>query len=104
MESGNMWGWIGGIAGGLLGLAGGIVGTYFSIKNTKGPRERSFVIKLCVMFWSLVIVFLILLFLLPGSISWFIWIPYCVILPTGISYFNRRQQAIRQQESKNKEI
>ena len=36
-------GLIGGIAGGVIGIAGGLVGTYFSIKNTRGPRERAFV-------------------------------------------------------------
>ena len=44
-------GWIGGIAGVAIGLIGGIIGTYFSIKNTSGPRERAFVIKACVVVW-----------------------------------------------------
>lgn len=38
MNTGAMWGWIGGIVGGSIGLVGGLVGTYYSIKNTKGPR------------------------------------------------------------------
>jgi len=33
-------GLIGGIIGGIIGVAGGIIGTYFSIKNTNGPKER----------------------------------------------------------------
>jgi len=28
MNTGAMWGWIGGIAGGIIGVAGGIVGAY----------------------------------------------------------------------------
>ena len=47
-------GLIGGIVGGIIGVAGGLLGTYFSIKNTNGPRERAFVIKasMRVGFWS----------------------------------------------------
>lgn len=34
-----------GIIGGIFGISGGVIGTYFSIKNTNGPKERSFIIK-----------------------------------------------------------
>jgi len=44
MNTGAMWGWIGGVAGSVIGLAGGIAGTYFCITHTNGPRERSFMI------------------------------------------------------------
>ena len=37
--------WIGAIAGAVIGLAGGAVGTWFSIRNTNGPRERAFMVK-----------------------------------------------------------
>jgi len=49
-----MWGWIGGIGGGLIGLAGGVVGTYYSIRNTRGPLERAFVIRSAVVCWIIV--------------------------------------------------
>ena len=101
MNAGAMWGCVGGVAGGLIGLAGGIIGTYFSIKNTKGPRERAFVVKSAVVCWVAILVFLALLFALPNPYRWFMWIPYGVLLPIGILYGNRRQQAIRQTESQN---
>lgn len=103
MTTGELGGWIGGIAGGIIGLAGGLIGTYFSIKNTKGPRERSFMVKSAVVCWVGILVFLILLLALPNPYRWFMWIPYGVLLPLGIIYGNRRQQAIRQQESQNQE-
>ena len=28
-----------------LGVLGGAIGTYFSIKNTSGPRERAFMVR-----------------------------------------------------------
>ncbi len=97
-------GMIGGIIGGLVGVAGGIVGTYFSIKNTNGPRERSFMIKAGVVCWIAILVFLGLLLALPDPYRWFMWIPYGILLPLGIIYGNRKQQAIRQEESQNKGV
>lgn len=99
VETGTMWGWIGGIAGSVIGLAGGAVGTYFGIKNTKGPRERSFMIKSAVMCWIAILIFLGLFLSLPNPYRWFMWIPYSIMLPLGIIYGNRKQQAIRQEES-----
>ena len=101
MNTGAMWGWMGGIAGGVLGLAGGIVGTYFSIRNTNGPRERSFMIKTAAVCWIGILIFLGLLLALPSSCRWFLWIPYSILLPLGILCGNWRQQAIRQEESQN---
>ena len=37
--------WAGGVLGGVLGTLGGVIGTYFSIKNTNGPKERSYMIR-----------------------------------------------------------
>ncbi len=101
MNTGAMWGWIGGIAGGIIGLAGGIVGTYFSIKNTSGPRERSFMIKSASVCWIAILIFFGLLLSLPSPYRWFMWIPYGILLPLCIIYINRRQQAFRQEESQN---
>jgi len=104
MNTGVMWGWIGGIAGGVIGLAGGVVGTYFSIKNSNGPRERSFLIKSAVVCWIAILFFLGLLLALPNPYRWFMWIAYSILLPLGIIYANREQQAIRQQESQNQQM
>ncbi len=101
MNSSVMWGWIGGIAGGALGLVGGIIGTYFGIKNTNGPLERSFMIKSAAVCWIAIFIFLGLLLGLPNPYRYFVWIPYGILLPLGIIYGNRRQQAIRQAESQS---
>lgn len=104
MDAGAMWGWIGGIAGGVIGLAGGVVGTYFGIRNTGGPRERAFMIRASVVCWSAILVFLGLVLALPDPYRWFMWIPYSILLPLGIIYGNRRQQAIRRQEGGGRQI
>lgn len=97
-------GWIGGIAGGVIGLIGGIIGTYCSIKNTKGPRERAFMVKASVVCWTAIILFLGLMFALPNPYRYFLWIPYAILLPLGIVFGNRTQQKIRQEESQNQGV
>ena len=95
-------GTIGGIIGGVIGLAGGAVGTYASIKNTAGPRERQFMVRTAIVAWVGVTIFLILLFVLPSHYRWLIWIPYGVALPLAIVSLNRKQQAIRSEEERNR--
>ena len=104
MNAGALWGWIGGIAGGVIGIACGIVGTYFSIKNAKWPRERSFVIKSAAVCWIAILIFLGLLLALPDPYRWFMWISYGILLPLGITYGNRRHQAIRREESQSRQV
>lgn len=72
---GRLVGLMGGIAGSVLGVLGGVVGTYFSIKNTNGSRERSFVVRAAVLCWVGVSAFLTCLLLLPTT-----WIPLLWIL------------------------
>ena len=99
MATGEMWIWMGSIGGGLLGIVGGIIGSYFSIKNTNGPRERQFTIKLSAVVWVAVTLFLVLMFAIPRPYNALLWIPYAILLPIGIKYWNRKQIEIRKIES-----
>lgn len=99
MNAGEMAAWAGGILGGIGGLAGGIIGTYCSIKHTSGPRERAFMAKATVATWIAVIVFVAVLFALPGPHRWLLWLPYAILLPVVILYLNRRRLSIRERES-----
>lgn len=92
--------WAGGILGGVLGLLGGAVGTYFSIKNTNGPMEKSFMVKCAVITWIAIAIFLALMIILPSPYRFVLWVPYGIILPFGIRYGNRKQQEIREYESR----
>ncbi|MFH1680722.1 MAG: hypothetical protein ABIH26_08765 [Candidatus Eisenbacteria bacterium] len=94
-------GWIGGISGAVIGLIGGVVGTYFSVKNTRGPRERAFVVKACATGWAAVVLFLSLMFVLPNPYRFLLWIPYLILLPIGIRFWNRAQQRIRREEARD---
>ena len=81
---------IGGYIGSILGILGGLIGTYFSIKNTNGPVEKSFMIKVSLIAWVAIIVFLALLFFLPKPYNYSAWILYGVALPLGINYTNKK--------------
>jgi hypothetical protein len=91
-------GTVGGLVGSALGVLGGAVGTYFSIKNTSGPKERSFVIRAAVVAWLVVLALVAGLLLIPRPYNWFLWIPYGVLLAVGIRHWNRKQAEIRNQE------
>lgn len=94
---------VGGIIGSVGGIAGGAIGTYFSIKNTNGPRERSFMIRMSAVVWAGVSIFLVGLMLLPKPYNLLLWLPYGVALPLGISWSNRRQLQIRAEEAAMRE-
>ena len=92
-------GLIGGIAGGVVGVFGGAVGTYFSIKNTGGPRERAFMVRMAALTWVAVTAFLAALWLTPHVYPPLLWLPYVLFLPLSIRFINRRQQKVRREES-----
>jgi hypothetical protein len=92
-------GLVGGIVGSVIGALGGAVGTYFSIKNTSGPRERRFMVRAAIVAWLAISVFLAGLLLLPQPMNLLLWVPYVIALPLGIAWCNRRQRIIRSEES-----
>jgi Ca2+/Na+ antiporter len=97
-------GMTGAIIGGIGGLAGGVIGAYAGIKNTNGPKERGYMIKMAALMWWAVVFFLALLFALPTPYQWFIWGPWVVLLVIGITYCNKRQGQIRKAESQENAI
>ena len=95
----EMMGWVGAVAGSVAGVLGGAIGSYYSVRNTAGPRERAFVVRAVVVGWALGIAFVVGLWLLPHPERHWLWLPYAVLLPLGIVAWNRRQAQIRQEES-----
>lgn len=89
---------IGAIAGSVIGIFGGIIGTYFSIKNTKGPKERSFVMKASALTWVTIAIFLCAILLLHSPYNNLMWLPYGLLLGFGIQKFNETQKRIRDAE------
>lgn len=91
--------WAGPVLGGLIGILGGAIGTYFSIKNTKGPHERAFMVRASVVCWVGVTIFVLGIWFVPAPYSYGLVAIYVVALVLAIRYWNRRQAAIRAQES-----
>ncbi len=99
MNWGMLGGWIGGIAGAAMGLLGGVIGTYFSIKNTSGPRERAFMIKAAILCWVFVGLFCAGMWLIPSWYKMLLVVPYVAILLFCIRWGNATQSRIRREES-----
>jgi len=91
-------GLIGGIFGGLMGILGGVVGTYFSIKSTKGPRERAFMVRASIYAWMGIIGFLLGLLLLPSPYRFGLIPLFLVVQIGGIRYLNGRIAVIQEEE------
>lgn len=82
-----------------MGLVGGAIGTYVSIRNTNGPRERAFMIRVAGIVWIAVTAFVVALLIVPFPYKWLLWVPYVPALVTAIVWGNRRQRQIRLEES-----
>ena len=96
---GRFGGWIGGIVGGGMGVLGGLSGTYCTIKNTRGPQERAFAIKVSIIGWMLVLAFVSAMLLIPTWHKHLLWMPYAVLRIWGIRAWNKTQLRIRNDES-----
>ena len=92
---------IGGVAGALVGLAGGAFGTWASVRTTRTPEERRFVIRVAVVLWVALGVLLgiplalVLLGVLP---VWLTWVPMTaafIALGPCIRWANARQATLR---------
>jgi hypothetical protein len=91
---------VGAFGGAALGILGGLVGTYFGIKTTNGPRERTFVVRCSVLCWLAGSAFLAALFVTPTPYASLLWLPYMAALPFAARAWNRRQMQIRGEESR----
>ncbi len=91
----------GAVLGPVVGLLGGIFGSWMSIKHTKSPRERRFMVKMGGAVWAALLLFigLPLVLMLTGVIPrWAYWVLFAVffalLLPL-IIWSNARQRQIQ---------
>ena len=89
--------WLG-LIGGVLGLLGGALGTAFSLKDARGVRERAYLIRVAVGFWTFVLSFLLALWIIPPTLRWLILAAYLLALPALIRVVNRELGRIRREE------
>lgn len=90
---------IGAVGGSALGVLGGVAGTYFTIRNTNGPRERAFVVRGTIVLWLALAAFGAALWVTPMPYRALLWLPYAVALPLAILAWNRWQETIRREEA-----
>ena len=74
------------------------------IKNTGGPRERAFMVRMAAFMWVAITAFLAALWLTPHLYQPLLWLPYLLLLPLSIRFMNRRQQEIRCDENRRQPI
>jgi Ca2+/Na+ antiporter len=91
--------WAGPILGSLIGILGGAFGTYCSIKNTKGPRERAFMVRASLVCWVGVAIFVLGMLFAPAPYKYGLIGIYVMVLLLAVRYWNRRQAVIRAEES-----
>jgi len=91
----------GAVLGPILGLLGGVFGAWCSIKNTRSPRERRFMIRMTVLVWLLLCgligtpLVLMLTRIVPAWLYWTCFtIFFCILIPL-IFWGNRRQRQIQ---------
>jgi len=92
--------WAGPILGGGIGLLGGIIGSYCSIKNTKGPRERAFMVRATIICWIGISAFILGMWFLPTPYRFGLIPIYVIALLLAIRTCNKRQALIRAEEAK----
>jgi len=98
----------GAVLGPILGLLGGLFGSWMSIRNTKSPRERWFVIKFTLFVWGEVtLLFLVIGFFLVLALKGMVpmWIygmvfvavmtAHVILLVPAIIWGNRQQRQIQ---------
>ena len=91
---------IAGLSGSLIGLIGAAIGCYYSIKNTNGPKERQYMIRLVSATTLLISILLIGVFTTGFPTAHWLMLPFfAVVLPAIIYFGNKRQRAIRTEES-----
>ena len=94
---------MGGIAGSVVGAAGAALGAYVSIRNTKGPRERAFVVKANVICWVAALAFVVAMFMAPEPYRFWLVPVYIIGLLSNVRLWNRKQFEIRDEESRRDE-
>ena len=86
-----------------LALGMGIAASVTCVRNTRGPKERAYVLSHCVGAWSVIVLLFLLMAVVPSPYRYFLLVPYFVHLPIATYRFTLRQQIIRHREEQDAE-
>ena len=82
-------------------ILGGALATAVSLANTRGPRERAFVAKVCAGGWVAAIALVAGLVLIPRPFGFLLWLPFGIAVPLALTKARRHQQQIRTAEGES---
>jgi hypothetical protein len=94
------------IFGGLLmgaALLVGVVATYYNIHQSRGPKERSFTVRVCVASWLVVAWMLACAYFLPSPYRFYTTAAFLVICPLLVYKLAHTQALIRMVEQQEPE-
>ncbi|HMP76176.1 MAG TPA: hypothetical protein PKE12_07770 [Kiritimatiellia bacterium] len=78
-----------------LALTGGGYASYTNVRDARGPRERRFVIRVCVLGWLLILSMLALVYALPAPYRYITALVYFVVTPVIIYRWSLTHQLLR---------
>ncbi len=88
----------------LIALLMGATFTFFNVTRSKGPRERRFVIRGCVLAWTLMAVCLLLTALVPRPYRYISLGVLTILFPVLIYRLSIRHQLMRELERRELNI
>jgi len=83
-----------------IALVGGGWASWANIRAAQGPKERGFVIRICLLSWLLILSMLGLMYILPSPLRYAAMLFYFVGLPALIYRWSRTHQLIRRLEAR----
>lgn len=86
-----------------VALLGGAIASYYNIRNSRGPKERAFVTKACVIAWAVILSMLVAVYLLPAPWRYAAAAGYFIVCPILVYKWATTHQLIRMVEDKERE-
>jgi hypothetical protein len=89
--------WIGfGMAG--VAIVMGLVATWSSVRNTRGPGERAFVVRSVLWAWLVLTALFTAMYFLPVPYNYYLLAPYFIHVPIMTYRMTSKQLLIREME------
>jgi peptidoglycan/LPS O-acetylase OafA/YrhL len=84
-----------------IALGVGIIASVHNVRNARGPKERAFVLRACVVIWIVVLSMLACMYFLPSPYRYIALFVYLVISPILIYRWSTTHQLIRLLEQRD---